>query len=104
MTKRSSETKLFKFHSVYETLCHMIPKVDDLYPVECVNKLKNETTSAKCRLGKSAIATFCDLENSIKPNNRKTLIPSGAVHPLTSYVMNYLLYTGDYKETSEQVF
>ncbi|OIV89957.1 hypothetical protein TanjilG_10314 [Lupinus angustifolius] len=103
MTKRAGE-KLFKFLDMYETLRDVIPKLDELFPEECVEELKTEMTLAKSRLGEAAISIFCDLENSIKSETAKTPVPGGAVHPLTRYIMNYLNIAGDYKETLEQVF
>ncbi|XP_058764410.1 exocyst complex component EXO70C2-like [Vicia villosa] len=103
MTKRAGE-KLFKLLDMYETLRDVIPKLDGLFPEESSEELKTEITLAKTRLGEAAIAIFCDLENSIKSEPAKNPVPGGAVHPLTRYIMNYLIIAGDYKETLEQVF
>ena len=104
MMKRASE-KLFKLLDMYETLRDMIPELDRLFPEESVvEELKTEMNLAKSRLGEAAISILCDLENSIKSDTAKTPVPGGAVHPLTSYIMNYLNTTGAYKETLEQVF
>ncbi|XP_059446904.1 exocyst complex component EXO70C1 [Corylus avellana] len=100
VTKRSAE-KLFKFLDMYETLRDLVRVMDDgSYPEE----LKSEASEAKTRLGEAAMSIFCDLENSIKSDHGRTPVPSGAVHPLTRYVMNYLKYACEYKETLEQVF
>jgi exocyst complex protein 7 len=103
MSKRSAE-KLFKFLDIYETLRDTVPSMDCLFHDECVNELKAETNTARCRLGEAAIFIFCDLENSIKSDTAKTPVPGGAVHPLTRYTMNYLKYVCEYKDTLEQVF
>lgn len=103
MSKRSTE-KLFKTLDMYETLRDMGPKMYELFPEECANELKKETTSTRCRVGEAAIFLFCDLENSIKSDTGKTPVPGGAVHPLSRYTMNYLKYTCEYKGTLEQVF
>ncbi|KAF1860042.1 hypothetical protein Lal_00027893 [Lupinus albus] len=103
MTKRSGE-KLFKYLDMYETLRDLIMNLDKLFPQECVEELKAETTSAKCRLGESTIVIFCELENSIKSDTGKTPVAGGAVHPLTRYIMNYLKFACEYKDTLEDVF
>ncbi|XP_057437558.1 exocyst complex component EXO70B1-like [Lotus japonicus] len=103
MTKRAGE-KLFKLLDMYETLGDVIPKFHGLFPEESEEELKTEMSLAKCRLGEAAISIFCDFENSIKTETVKTPVPGGAVHPLTRYIMNYLIIAGDYKETLEQVF
>ncbi|XP_013618970.1 PREDICTED: exocyst complex component EXO70B1-like [Brassica oleracea var. oleracea] len=103
MTKRSTE-KLFKILDIYETLRDSFPTMEKLFPEELCGELRNEVTSARSRLGETAINIFLDLENSIKSDSSKTPVPGGAVHPLTRYTMNYLKYSCEYKDTLEQVF
>ncbi|CAN6811016.1 unnamed protein product [Brassica oleracea] len=103
MTKRSTE-KLFKILDIYETLRDGFPAIEELFTEELRSELRSEVTSARSRLGETAINIFSDLENSIKSDSSKTPVPGGAVHPLTRYTMNYLKYSCEYKGTLEQVF
>ncbi|KAM1318281.1 hypothetical protein ACFX2I_003535 [Malus domestica] len=89
ISKRSAE-KLFKTLDMYEALREVIPKMDNLFPADCVNELKHETSNVRTCLGVAAICIFCDLENSIKAETVRKPVPGGAVHPLTRYTMNYL--------------
>ncbi|KAA8532232.1 hypothetical protein F0562_032265 [Nyssa sinensis] len=100
MTKRSAE-KLFKFLDMYETLQDLIPAIAR---PEISNEMKSEISAAGDRIGEAAVNIFCDLENSIKSDAAKTPVPGGAVHPLTRYVMNYLKYACEYKDTLEKIF
>ncbi|TKY50527.1 Exocyst complex component EXO70B1 [Spatholobus suberectus] len=101
LTKWSTE-KLFKFLDMYETLRENIMK--DFYMESCVKELAYEIATTKNRLVEAIVATFCDLKNSIKNDNERIPVPNGVVHPLTRYVMNYLKYAYEYKDTLEQVF
>ncbi|CAN6588894.1 unnamed protein product [Malus baccata var. baccata] len=103
ISKRSAE-KLFKTLDMYEALREVIPKMDNLFPADCVNELKHDTSNVRTRLGVAAICIFCDLENSIKAETGRNPVPGGAVHPLTRYTMNYLRYACEYKDTLELVF
>ncbi|XP_029116700.1 exocyst complex component EXO70C1-like [Elaeis guineensis] len=112
MTNRSAE-KLFKMLDIYETLRDSTPTIDAIFSVDGneeeslaspVMDLKSEISALRCRLGEAAVAIFGDLESSIKTDTGKTPVPGGAVHPLTRYVMNYLKYACEYKNTLEQVF
>ncbi|RID68441.1 hypothetical protein BRARA_C00596 [Brassica rapa] len=103
MTRRSTE-KLFKILDIYETLRDGFPAIEELFTEELRSELRSEVTSARSRLGETAINIFSDLENSIKSDSSKTPVPGGAVHPLTRYTMNYLKYSCEYKGTLEQVF
>ncbi|KAM2418914.1 hypothetical protein ACFX1W_025545 [Malus domestica] len=103
ISKRSAE-KLFKTLDMYEALREVIPKMDNLFPADCVNELKHEISNVRTRLGVVAICIFCDLENSLKAETVRNPVPGGAVHPLTRYTMKYLRYACEYKDTLELVF
>ncbi|KMZ70663.1 exocyst subunit exo70 family protein C1 [Zostera marina] len=123
MTKRSEE-KLFKFLDMYETMRDLTPTLNKLFSGHGKQhdqkekeeeeeeedgslpstELKCEMSAAKIHIGKPIIGMFTDLENSIKCDNGRIPVPGGAVHPLTRYVMNYLKYALEYKNTLEQVF
>ncbi|KAL3814070.1 hypothetical protein ACJIZ3_015338 [Penstemon smallii] len=103
LTKRAPE-KLFKFLDIYEALRDILPQIENLFPEEWVNEPKTETSMLKSRLGEAMISIVIELENSIKNDSGKTPVPGGAVHPLTKYIMNYLTYACEYRETLEQVF
>ncbi|ONK70564.1 uncharacterized protein A4U43_C05F35010 [Asparagus officinalis] len=66
--------------------------------------IKAAISGVKCRLGEAAVAILCELENSIKSHAVKNAVPGGAIHPLTSYIMNYLEYACEYINTLEQIF
>ncbi|XP_022145112.1 exocyst complex component EXO70B1-like [Momordica charantia] len=102
LTKRSAE-KLFKLLDMYETLRDLIPAING-FPENCKTELISEADGAKSGIGEAVIGIFYDLESSIKSDNAKIPVPGGAVHPLTRYIMNYLKYACEYKETLEQVF
>ncbi|PRQ39831.1 putative exocyst complex component Exo70, cullin repeat-like-containing domain-containing protein [Rosa chinensis] len=103
LTKRSAE-KLFKILDMYECLRDLVPAIKSSYAEEVAKDLISEAEAAMNRLGEAAVSIFCDLENSIKSDNGRTPVPSGAVHPLTRYVMNYVKYACEYKDSLEEVF
>ncbi|KAK9675348.1 hypothetical protein RND81_11G002000 [Saponaria officinalis] len=103
ITKRSAE-RLFKVLDIYETLTELMSALDETCSHECANELMSEISSVRRQLGEAAVCIFCDLENSIKNDVAGHPVPSGAVHPLTRYTMNYLRYACDFKDTLEQVF
>uniref|UniRef100_A0A7N0TM13 Exocyst subunit Exo70 family protein n=1 Tax=Kalanchoe fedtschenkoi TaxID=63787 RepID=A0A7N0TM13_KALFE len=104
MTKRSPE-KLFKFIDMYETIRDNLPKIISHFELnESTEELKTETASALNRIGEVIVNIFSELENSIKSDAGKQPVPSGTVHPLTRYTINYLGYTCEYWNTLDQVF
>lgn len=103
LTRRSAE-KLFKYLDMYEALRDLVPSIEDRTSEESGGELRSEISASGDRIGEAAVYIFCDLENSIKGDAAKTPVPGGAIHPLTRYVMNYLKYAGEYKDTLEQIF
>lgn len=102
LTKRSAE-KMFKLLDMYETIRDLVPAING-FPNNCRTELISEAEGAKSGIGEAIVGIFYDLESSIKSDNAKIPVPGGAVHPLTRYIMNYLKYACEYKETLEQVF
>lgn len=106
LTNRSAE-KLFKFLDMYETLQDLIAAVDGAKRYSDdprKEEVRAEMVVVKGRIGEAAVSIFCQLESSIKSDSGRVPVPSGAVHPLTRYTMNYLEYACEYKDTLEQVF
>ncbi|CAH9080307.1 unnamed protein product [Cuscuta europaea] len=103
MMKRSAE-KLFKFLDMYETIRDLISTINDLCFDDSLNEVKYEMVVVSDRIGETTVSLFLDLEESIKNDVSRTPVPGGAVHPLTRYVMNYLEYTFEYKDTLEHIF
>lgn len=110
MSERSAE-KLFKVLDMYEALRDAVPKLEDMFAPFSSSEgdgsnadLKAEVVSVQTRLGEAAVAMFCHLESSIKNETGKTPVLGGVVHPLTQYVMNYLMHSCEYKNRLEQVF
>ncbi|KAF8040945.1 hypothetical protein BT93_B2998 [Corymbia citriodora subsp. variegata] len=106
LTNRSAE-KLFKFLDMYETMQDLIAAMDGVKQYSDDPKkveVRAEMMAVKGRIGEAAVSIFCQLESSIKSDSSKVPVPSGAVHPLTRYTMNYLEYACEYKDTLEQVF
>ncbi|XP_031282187.1 exocyst complex component EXO70B1-like [Pistacia vera] len=103
LTKSSTE-KLFKFLDMHETFRDLLPLMGDLCSCESAKDLIFEICVAQSRIGKMAVNIFSELESSIKSDQGRIPVPSGQVHPLTRYTMNYLKYACEYTDTLEEVF
>lgn len=44
------------------------------------------------RLAQTAHGTFGDFVEAVEKDATKTVVPDGSVHPLTSYVINYVKF------------
>nr|GLL29757.1 exocyst complex component EXO70B1-like isoform X2 [Ipomoea trifida] len=70
----------------------------------CRNEIKHEITVVGDRIEEAVVSVFSDLESSIRNDIARIPVPGGAVHPLTRYIMNYLEYAFEYKDTLEHIF
>ncbi|OIW16737.1 hypothetical protein TanjilG_14507 [Lupinus angustifolius] len=91
--------KLFRILDMYEVLADLMPDIDALYSDEVGSYVKVECHEVLNRLGNCVRATFLELGNAIASNASSTAFVGGGVHPLTRYVMNYLMILTDYNET-----
>lgn len=61
--------------------------------------MRTQASTTLVLLGNSARGILREFENAIEEENSKSPVPGGTIHPLTRYVMNYLIFLSDYKET-----
>jgi exocyst complex protein 7 len=98
MSKKSSE-RLFRVLDMYETLWDLMPDIDTVYCQDSCASVRTQASTIFVRLRDSALGIMTTFENAIQAENSKTPVPGGTIHPLTGYVMNYLSFLSDYKET-----
>ncbi|KAL9227316.1 hypothetical protein vseg_003018 [Gypsophila vaccaria] len=92
--------KLFSLLDMYEALAGVRGEIDDLYNEEDGPFVRAEFQEVMDRMGESAKATFLGFGNVILSDPSVDPFPGGGVHPLTSYVMNYIIvYLPDYCKT-----
>lgn len=98
MSKKSSE-RLFRVLDMYETLWDLMPDIETVYCQESCASVRTQASRIIVRFGESAVEIITVFENAIEAENSKTPVPGATIHPLTGYVMNYLIFLSDYKET-----
>lgn len=54
--------------------------------------MRDAALSLTRRLGQTAQDTFGDFEEAVEKDATKTTVSDGTVHPLTSYVINYVKF------------
>ena len=70
-----------------------------VYCHESCASVRTQASTILIRIRESARGILREFENAIQAENSKTSVPGGTIHPLTAYVMNYLIFLFDYKET-----
>ncbi|KAE8689949.1 Exocyst complex component EXO70A1 [Hibiscus syriacus] len=102
-SKRSPE-KLFVLLDMYEIMRELQSEIDNLFGSKCCAEMRESAQTLTKRLAQTAQETFGDFEEAVAKDATKTAVLDGTVHPLTSYVINYVKFLFDYKTTLEQLF
>ncbi|RWR85247.1 Exocyst complex protein Exo70 [Cinnamomum micranthum f. kanehirae] len=102
-SKRSPE-KLFVLLDMYEIMCELQPEVEVIFQGKACTKIQESVLTLTRRLAQTAKETFGDFEEAVEKDATKTAVLDGTVHPLTSYVINYVKFLFDYQSTLKHLF
>ncbi|KAK2973113.1 hypothetical protein RJ640_027085 [Escallonia rubra] len=102
-SKRSPE-KLFVLLDMYEIMRETQSEFDTIFGSKYCAEVREAATVLTKRLAQTAQDTFGDFEEAVEKDTTKTAVLDGTVHPLTSYVINYVKFLFDYQSTLKQLF
>ncbi|XP_074312386.1 exocyst complex component EXO70A1-like [Silene latifolia] len=102
-SKRSPE-KLFVLLDMYEIMRELHSEIDSLFGGKACTDMREAAFGLTKRLAQTAQETFGDFEEAVEKDATKTAVADGTVHPLTSYVINYVKFLFDYQSTLKQLF
>ncbi|KAI5073125.1 hypothetical protein GOP47_0011138 [Adiantum capillus-veneris] len=102
-SKRSPE-KLFVLLDMYETMRELFPEVEAIFGGKPSAPIREAVSGLTQRLAQTAEETFSDFSEAVEKDVTKTPVQDGTVHPLTSYVINYVKFLFDYQVTLRQLF
>ncbi|KAE9612148.1 hypothetical protein Lal_00022234 [Lupinus albus] len=101
--KRSPE-KLFVLLDMYEIMQELHSEIGTLFKGKACVEIRVAAAGLTKQLAQTAQETFGDFEEAVEKDATKTAITDGTVHPLTSYVINYVKFLFDYRSTLKQLF
>ncbi|KAI4373098.1 hypothetical protein MLD38_011261 [Melastoma candidum] len=102
-SKRSPE-KLFVLLDMYEIMRELRSEIESLFKGKACSEIRESALGLTKRLAQTAQETFGDFEEAVEKDATKTAVLDGTVHPLTSYVINYVKFLFDYQSTLKQLF
>ncbi|KAH9674379.1 exocyst subunit exo70 family protein [Citrus sinensis] len=102
-SKRSPE-KLFVLLDMYEIMRELQSEIQFLFGSKACMEMRESAFSLTKRLAQTAQETFGDFEEAVEKDATKTTVFDGTVHPLTSYVINYVKFLFDYRSTLKLLF
>ncbi|KAK3119851.1 hypothetical protein QOZ80_9AG0676350 [Eleusine coracana subsp. coracana] len=103
MGKRSPEM-LFLMLDMYEVMCKLQPEIEIIFEGKPCSEIRDAALGFTKRMAQTIHTKFTDFEIAVENDGSKTFCHDGTVHPLTSYVINYVKFLLDYQSTLELLF
>ncbi|XP_047054086.1 exocyst complex component EXO70E2-like [Lolium rigidum] len=95
--------KLFRILDMYEVLDDLLPEAEFLFQAGGSDMVLTEYNEVLLQLGESARKTFAEFKYAIQSYTSSSAVPTGAVHPLTKYVMNFIKAVTVYSKTLDSL-
>ncbi|GMH28707.1 hypothetical protein Nepgr_030550 [Nepenthes gracilis] len=102
-SKRSPE-KLFVLLDMYEIMRELQPEINIIFEGKPCTEMRESAAGLTKRLAQTAEETLGSFKEAVEKDAAKTAVLDGTVHPLTSYVINYVKFLFDYQSTLKQLF
>lgn len=93
---KNTPEKTFRILDLYETVSDLWPEIDSIFIFESTSAVRQTAVNAITKLGEAVRSMLTDFEMAIQKDASKSPVPSGGVHPLTRFVMNYVTFLTDY--------
>ncbi|CAN4120000.1 unnamed protein product [Withania somnifera] len=93
--KKLSLEKIFTVLDLYTSISELWDEIEFIFTFSSLEIVKSQAVSSLLKLGDAARFMISEFESAIQKDSSKAK-SGGGVHPLTRYVMNYLVLLGDY--------
>ncbi|KAG6417587.1 hypothetical protein SASPL_119771 [Salvia splendens] len=90
-----SPEKIFRLLDIYEMISDLWPDIELLFSNKLSSEVRSQAAVAQLKLGETVSAMLGQFEEAIRKETSPPPI-GGGIHPLTRYVMNFLVVLGDY--------
>ncbi|XP_059625254.1 exocyst complex component EXO70H1-like [Cornus florida] len=94
-SKKSPE-KIFRVLDLYESISDFWPEIESIFSFESTTTVRLQAVNSLVKLGENVRAMLSDFETAIQKDSSKSPVTGGGLHPLTRYVMNYVVFLSDY--------
>uniref|UniRef100_M1B9I4 Exocyst subunit Exo70 family protein n=1 Tax=Solanum tuberosum TaxID=4113 RepID=M1B9I4_SOLTU len=93
--KKLSLEKMFTVLDLYNSISELWDEIELIFSFSSFEIVKSQAMASLVKLGEAARLMLSEFESAIQKDTSKAKA-GGGVHPLTRYVMNYLVFLGDY--------
>ncbi|KAJ0260111.1 Exocyst subunit Exo70 family protein [Hirschfeldia incana] len=96
---RKTSEKIFLTLDVYQTISNLLPRIDEIFSYESTSAVRLQAADSLRTLGEAINSMVAEFEASVAKEASKSAIHGGGVHPLTRYVMNFVVFLADYNKS-----
>ncbi|WMV35855.1 hypothetical protein MTR67_029240 [Solanum verrucosum] len=93
--KKLSLEKMFRILDLYDSISELLSEIEVIFGFDSTVAVKSQALTSMAKLRDAARAMLAEFESAIKKDSSK-VVAGGGIHPLTRYVMNYLIFLSDY--------
>ncbi|PHT44707.1 hypothetical protein CQW23_13865 [Capsicum baccatum] len=93
--KLLSLEKMFRILDLYDAVYEVWIELELMFSSDLIPVVEAKAMSLLGKLGDAVRAMLLEFETAIQKDSSK-VVQGGGIHPLTRYVMNYLVFLGDY--------
>lgn len=93
--KKLSIEKTFRILDLYDCISELWSEIELIFEFESTAVVKSQAMTSMNKLRDAVRAMLSEFETAIKKDSSK-VVAGGGIHPLTRYVMNYLIFLSDY--------
>lgn len=93
--KKLSLEKTFRILDLYDSISELWSEIELIFGFDSTAVVKSQAMTSMNKLRDAARAMLAEFESAIKKDSSK-VVAGGGIHPLTRYVMNYLIFLSDY--------
>ncbi|KAJ0792075.1 putative exocyst complex component Exo70, cullin repeat-like-containing domain superfamily [Helianthus annuus] len=95
---KKSMDRMFRTLDMYSAISDQWSEIEMIFSFESMTAVRTQAVTSYVKLGDGVRAMLADFEAAMQKETLKTPVASGGIHPLTRYVMNYLVFLSDYSE------
>ncbi|KAK9069165.1 hypothetical protein SSX86_013281 [Deinandra increscens subsp. villosa] len=100
---KKSTDRIFRTLDLYSAISDHWPEIETIFSFESTAAVRTQVVTSFVKLGDAIRAMLTDFEASMQKETLKTPVTGGGIHPLTRYVMNYLVFLSDYSEVLSDI-
>lgn len=100
---KKSPEMMFRILDMYEALSELESEIESIFSYKSTSAISQVKASLH-KLCDAVRTMFSDFESAVQKDPIRLPITAGGIHPLTRYVMNYVMFMGNYSGILSEIF